>query len=205
MLRTKLPFLGIHELPPAFKRVEPGNEWGPKGTALWRCGDHNEDIIMACLQFLASQLRQASIPARSALRNGNASIFQQPPLEKPTRRAQKNAVCLEFCNAKCEGLRRSGRYRQLVLGRDVSNQWVVIGAHRLICWAVHGPITDHTLVARHSSEGCEAKLACCSPLHLSFGTHMQNMEDVVTRKLRVHRQRCRNLHDKKRLEKEIDE
>jgi len=195
VLRTKLPFLGVHTLPPEFTRVIAGEEWGPEGKALWRSGDCAQDIMMACLRFLASQLEQSSIPVRSALRDGNTGIFQQPPVMHPGRRTEKNAVCLVFRNAKCEGLRQSGRYRQFILGRDQLNQRVVIGAHRLICWAVHGECTDAKLVARHAVHGCESRLACCSPLHLSFGTQQQNRRDVEAQKQRKNRQRCRNLHD----------
>lgn len=191
----KLPFLGVCDLPPEFERVKPGKEWGPGGVALWRSGDSTQNIIMACLSFLASQLEQSSIPAKSAFEQGDIGIFQHPPVMRPERRSEKNAVCLVFRSAKCDGLRQSGRYRQLVLGRDRLNRRVLIGAHRLICWAVHGASTDAGMVARHAIHGCEARLACCSPLHLSFGTKQQNRQDVESQKQRRKRQRCRNLHD----------
>jgi hypothetical protein len=195
VLRKKLPFLGLGELPPEFRRVAPGREWGPNGRALWRSTDASHDVMLSCLSFLACNLEQSSIPAKSGLGHGNVGIFQQPPVLRSDRRSAKNGVCLVFRNARCEGLRQTGRYRQLVLGRDRKGKTVVIGAHRLVCWAVHGPPEEENMVARHEVEGCEQRLACCSPLHLVFGTYQQNRQDVEAQKRRKDLQCQRNLHE----------
>lgn len=190
-----LRFRGLCRLPPEFAAVARGCEWGPEGQPLWRKGRPPKEILTGCLSFLSSHLLGSSIPSSCGFQRGDASIFARPPV----RRAEggdgaSNGVCLVFTSAQVAGLKRSGRYRQLVLGTGRDGRTVVIGAHRLVCWAFRGPLAAaDRLVARHTDEGCEQRLACCSPLHLKFGTRGDNRRDVDTRRARLDRARRVNL------------
>lgn len=193
----KKPFTpaGIDVLPPEFARVALGQEWGPQGEALWRIGWQPCEIITACLSFLACHITRSSIPSTRQFGAGDFRIFLQPPVLQPG--TALNGVCLEFSRARVTGLRHSGRYRNLVLGNDAANRAVVIGAHRLICWAVHGPLLTKAeqegSYACHSVEGCEQRLPCCSPLHLRWASSSENRMDVHRRECRLRDQRALNV------------
>lgn len=195
----RIPFTpaGIDVLPPEFARVAVGQEWGPGGEALWRVGRPPRESITACLSFLARHLTQSSIPSTCHLEKGDFHIFLQPPVLQSGRKTALNGVCLEFSRARITGLRRSGRYRNLVLGNDTANRAVVIGAHRLICWAVHGPLLTKAeqvhFYACHTVEGCEQRLPCCSPLHLRWASSSDNRNDVGRKRCRVREQCAFNL------------
>lgn len=193
-LKASLPLLGEHSLPPEFNRVAHGSEWGPGGRALWMRTQCPQAIIAACLSFLASHLTPGSVPP--GVSHGDPIVFQRPPVMKSTNRTMKNGVCLVFSQAKTEGLRHNGRYRQLVLGKNGEGSIVVIGAHRLICWAVHGVPHQSKAYVCHATIGCENRLPCCSPLHLQYGDAKTNRRDVELRKSRLKTTRARNLTDR---------
>lgn len=193
-LKSVLPLLGERVLPPEFLRVAHGSEWGPNGNALWSKHQCPRDIIAACLLFLAAHITPGSVPP--GVSHGDPIVFQRPPVIKRDDTTRKNGVCLVFSKARSDGLRVNGRYRQLVLGKTADGSMVVIGAHRLICWAVNG-VPDHSKdYVCHATIGCENRLACCSPLHLHYGTAQANRRDVERRKKRLKTMRIRNLQDR---------
>lgn len=200
VLKKALQFRGIDALPLEFLSVAPGKEWGPGGEALWRAGQEPREIITACLSFIARHLARSSFPPNCPFGSGDIGIFLQPPVLRSDRENAKNGVCLEFSRARATGLWRSGRYRMLLLGHNAGGQPVVIGAHRLICWAVHAPPeeTDRRFHACHTSEGCEPRLPCCSPLHLHFATISENRQDVRMRKKDLDWLRLFNLRSTRR-------
>lgn len=200
VLKKPLHFNGIDTLPDEFVSVAPGKEWGPGGQALWRRGQAPREIITACLLFIARHLSRSSFPSNCHFGSGDIRIFLQPPVIRSDRATAKNGVCLEFSRARSEGLWHSGRYRMLLLGHGAGGQPVVIGAHRLICWAVHAPPEDTERRSRacHTIQGCEPRLPCCSPLHLHFASSSENRRDVGLRKRDLDEQRVFNLRATRR-------
>lgn len=192
-LKRTLPLVGRNSVPPEFLTVRHGSEWGPGGIPLWRKHHCPNDIISACLAFLALHLTPGSLPP--GIEHGDPIVFQRPPVIRSGIESAKNGVCLVFSSAKTKGLRHNGRYRQLVLGRNSEGDTVVIAAHRLICWAIRGMPDSVEAYVCHATIGCENRLACCSPLHLEYGTAKQNRGDVERRKTRIRVMRTRNLYD----------
>lgn len=168
--KNRLGLPGLSKLAPEFSLVVEGGEYQPPGSIepLWQKRNHASVTNQAFLRVLASRILPCSIPARSGIVHGDPLIFQRPPVLDSSRAKASSAVCLLFSSARSDGFYCQGRYRQLLLGFDKDGKRVIIGAHRLICWIVNGPVRQgrKRKVTCHHIKGCPMTGACANPLHL---------------------------------------
>lgn len=76
-----------------------------------------------------------------------------------------------------------GGYIDLVCGTSASGHNVVVQAHRLVCIAC---MTSQAVLKWHSAGGfvsrhsvcCGRRKHCCSPRHMTPGTHKDNWDDL---------------------------
>lgn len=91
--------------------------------------------------------------------------------------APLNPICMDFDKGKVAGVKgmklHSHGYLKIKLGWDRQKQLVVWEkAHRLVCWAFHGPPPAPGSVVMHT---CNTP-SCLSPKHLKWGNQRQNSQ-----------------------------
>lgn len=95
-------------------------------------------------------------------------------------RAPTKPICMEFDKGKVQAVKGLGvhpqGYLEVELGWDkeksLGGKRVFEKAHRLVCWAFHGPAPSPGMVVMHTCN----KPTCLCPMHLKWGTQKENSQ-----------------------------